>query len=354
MLSPVAGTDAVLCVSRDVTGERHALEALQASEERLAIALRVGGMGVWDYDIVEDRLTCDEQWYRIMGRDPRRPVRSMADFQPFVHPEDRQRTTEVEAVAAELVASDEDYAIEFRIVRPDGEVRWVRSAAHIEHVDGTPRRAVGFVVDITEARRRESELRDAHQALVEERTVLSRQSLEDPLTGVPNRRHLDGELHRVWERAQRSASPICVAMIDVDHFKEFNDRYGHAPGDDALRRVAGALRSTVRGGDLVARYGGEEFACLLVDSPDPAQVLDRLVRAVSDLAIAHEAAPAGCVTISCGAVVAHGSLDLTSVDLLRASDAALYEAKAAGRNRVALHRLGPADDETPPLSVPSP
>src|SRR5690606_8106393 len=140
---------------RDVTTERDALASLEESGERLQIAARLGGLGIWDYDIGRDELHCDAHWYRIMGRDPGRPIRSIADFRPMIHPEDRDRATEINQTARELISGHRDYAIEFRILRPDGEVRWVRSAAYLQHRDGAPTRATGFVVDITDARRGE-------------------------------------------------------------------------------------------------------------------------------------------------------------------------------------------------------
>lgn len=115
MLTPVKDADgkpkAILCVSREVTGERAALESLQQSQERQAIAARVGGLGIWDYDILHDDLKCDDAWYRIMGRSPEHPIRSIEEFRPFIHPEDVVRATEVQRTAAELVAEQRDYAI---------------------------------------------------------------------------------------------------------------------------------------------------------------------------------------------------------------------------------------------------
>lgn len=341
MLMPVAGPDgrpaAILCVSREVTAARQAEESLRTSQERLAIALQVGGMGVWDYDIVHDTLECDEQWYRIMGRDPADPVRSVGEFQPFIHPDDRGRATEVVQTAAQLIASDDDYAIVFRIVRPDGELRWVRSSAHVEHVGDVPIRAVGFVIDITDARRGELALRDANRALEQERTALARQSLEDPLTGIANRRGLDAELARVCAGMHNRDQSVCVVMIDVDYFKGYNDRYGHVAGDDALREIARVLRAVVRRADVVARYGGEEFVFVLTDTTDPTPVLERLRAAVHELGIVHDGSPVGRLTISCGGVTVAGGSRLDPAHLLGHSDRALYEAKAAGRDRYVVH-----------------
>ncbi|WP_081629301.1 PAS domain-containing protein [Methylopila sp. M107] len=156
MLSPVLGAKgaatAILCVSREVTAEKKALTSLQASRDRLAMAARVGRLGIWDYDIELDRLHCDENWYRIMGRDPATPITSIAEFRPLIHPDDVEKATEVSNTIADLASSERDYSVEFRIIRPDGEIRWLRSEAGLEKTDGRVSRAMGFVVDITEAR----------------------------------------------------------------------------------------------------------------------------------------------------------------------------------------------------------
>ena len=140
--------------------------SLRESRKRLAIAAEVGGLGVWDYDIRHDELRCDDAWYRIMGRDPAHPIQSIAEFRPFIHPEDVARATEVEQTGAELIANKRDYAITFRIIRPNGSIRRLRSAACLfQDGSGVPVRAVGFVVDITDADLAEQKLRESHEAL---------------------------------------------------------------------------------------------------------------------------------------------------------------------------------------------
>ncbi len=347
LLTPVLAADgsigSILCVSRDVSAEHAAVISLKESEERLAIAARVGGLGIWDYDIPGDRLSCDESWYRIMGRDKHTPIHTVAEFRPFVHPEDVERATEITAAAASLIAEGRDYGIVFRIIRPDGEVRWLRSIACLHHHDGIPIRAVGFVTDITDAWRGELALRDANHTLEEERTSLYRKILEDPLTGIANRRRLDEEAARMWSHAKDSGQPLCLGLIDVDHFKQFNDRYGHIDGDGALREVAQALHETVKPGDVVARYGGEEFAFALAGTDDPLTVLEGFMAAVRELAIPHQDSPTGYLSISCGAVVSRlASLSLDG--LFKISDAALYEAKQQGRNRHVLRTVNAEDD----------
>jgi diguanylate cyclase (GGDEF)-like protein/PAS domain S-box-containing protein len=313
------------------TGER---DVLRRSEQRLTLAARVGGLGIWDYDIARDALYCDDTWYRIVGRDPAEPVRSITDFRPFIHPEDVDQATEVVHTAAELLESGLDYSMEYRIIRPDGEIRWVRSTAClITDSREVATRAIGFIVDVTDSRRNEMALRHANEALREAQAGLARQILQDPLTGIANRRVLDQELERICLEANRTRHPVTVGMIDVDLFKEFNDRYGHLEGDAALCKIATLLRASVRRVDTVVRYGGEEFAFVLADGAEPGPMLDRLHAALLDLAIPHDLSPYGQVTVSCGCVTFYSCHDLTPTMLLRECDEALYEAKEKGRNR---------------------
>ena len=160
----------------------------------------------------------------------------------------------------------------------------------------------------------------------------------DPLTGLKNRRSFDEQLQRTWMQAQRDQRSVAVLMVDVDEFKPFNDLYGHQAGDEALRRVGNVLLDAGRRPlDVCARYGGEEFALVLHDvTVDHARHLAEHLRAqVEALGITHAAASAAStVTLSIGVAVTAPSIGRTASGLVQLADEALYEAKAAGRNRV--------------------
>ncbi|MTJ79640.1 MAG: GGDEF domain-containing protein, partial [Telmatospirillum sp.] len=174
-------------------------------------------------------------------------------------------------------------------------------------------------------------------ALTEAHRQLSILAETDGLTGLANRRCLDRFVAREWARAVRTRAALSVLMIDVDHFKAFNDRYGHPAGDDCLRRVAGVLRSGAqRATDLAARYGGEEFVIVLPDTGITAArtLATAILDGVAGLRLSNDAAPVGHVTVSVGvATMAPGAYPDAEA-LLRAADQALYRAKHAGRNRV--------------------
>jgi diguanylate cyclase (GGDEF)-like protein len=165
---------------------------------------------------------------------------------------------------------------------------------------------------------------------------LQQLSITDPLTGLANRRQLGDRLAAAWQRGLHTGDQVTVAMIDVDHFKLYNDRYGHPAGDACLRRVAAAAAAAVRGNDLVARYGGEEFAILLhCDDLEAARrTAERVRAAVETLEVPHEKSSTGRVTVSVGVAAMVPSPDTSPEHLIEAADAQLYRAKRGGRNRV--------------------
>lgn len=160
----------------------------------------------------------------------------------------------------------------------------------------------------------------------------------DGLTGIANRRHFDRALERELRRTRREQQPLSLIFLDLDEFKRFNDTYGHASGDDVLRRVATTLDETFRrGGDFVARYGGEEFAVVLpgVDGRRAALYAERLRRRIWRLNIPYGAAESGDrVTISAGVATVPASHVSSPDRVLLIADRALYRAKCLGRNRV--------------------
>jgi diguanylate cyclase (GGDEF)-like protein/PAS domain S-box-containing protein len=212
--------------------------------------------------------------------------------------------------------------------RENGEI-WIESTLHVTRkVDGSIDGAVAISRDVTEQKNLEERL----EAL----------AIEDGLTGLANRRRFDERLAEEWARAYRDRSSLGLLMIDVDHFKAYNDEYGHPAGDACLRTVAKIIAGQApRFGDLAARYGGEEFAVLLpnTDAAGCARIGERIRRAIREAGLVHASnKAAGCVTASVGGAVCRPALERTAgtASLVEAADRALYGAKQAGRDRLVM------------------
>ena len=169
-------------------------------------------------------------------------------------------------------------------------------------------------------------------------TVLQRAALADSLTGIANRRQFDACLDKEWQRAMRTARPLSLLVLDVDHFKLFNDLLGHTAGDQCLQAVANTVQAhSLRATDLAARYGGEEFVLLLPDTPHAgaATVAESIRAGIENLRVGHpRSTTSDYVTVSVGAATCVPTQFDDIRSLFMAADRAMYEAKAAGRNRV--------------------
>lgn len=186
--------------------------------------------------------------------------------------------------------------------------------------------------------RAQQKLLQSERALLQANNRLHELSFKDSLTGIANRRKLDQTLEVEWNRAQRTGQPLSLLMIDIDHFKNLNDRYGHAAGDECLIAVAETLNHMLRrAGDLLARFGGEEFVAILpnIDGEGARRIAEAMREAVAELKIANEGSPSGpFLTASVGVATHADYSQLNSDAFLQAGDKALYRAKCLGRNRV--------------------
>lgn len=172
--------------------------------------------------------------------------------------------------------------------------------------------------------------------------ILMQLANTDPLTGLNNRRTLEERLRLEWERSRRRSDFISALFIDIDHFKRFNDIYGHATGDEVLKKVASCIASLARrSDDIVARYGGEEFLVILPGAKSDVALnrAESIRRAVQELRIAHETGDTGVVTVSVGCATTHPVDGGTPDGLIEAVDGQLYKAKMSGRNQVQLTEM---------------
>ena len=169
-------------------------------------------------------------------------------------------------------------------------------------------------------------------------------TITDGLTGISNRRNFDQKLFDEWHRAIRMQQSLTVIMIDVDHFKKYNDCYGHQAGDVCLKHVAALLMDSCnRNNDFVARYGGEEFAMILPETTNPTVVIEKLFQMLKELAIPHEMSEFGQITLSAGISIRTPNHDENPSVLICEADKALYTAKNLGRNQAVLYEINPAN-----------
>ncbi|HEX5635791.1 MAG TPA: diguanylate cyclase, partial [Gammaproteobacteria bacterium] len=176
------------------------------------------------------------------------------------------------------------------------------------------------------------------EQLLDANEKLEHLTLEDSLTGIYNRRYFERELEKAWRIARRDQNKLALLMIDIDNFKNYNDTYGHAAGDECLRQVARLIQQVLhRPGDIVARIGGEEFVTLLpgIDEEGAMRVAQLIQAALQEKKLVHASSPVSqYVTVSIGIALTTPDEDVTSLGLFQAADKALYKAKAQGRNLI--------------------
>ena len=319
--------------------------ALKAELERnlrwLDNAQKAASVGYFVYEGQSEAFIMSRMASAIFGL-PSDGRMTLRQWVGMVHPDERAQTLEIHGRA---MSERIPLRTQYRIQRNgDGQVRWIEVWGEYGDSagDGEPLLMTGTVQDITDRKHTEDEL-------ARYRNALESQVRMDPLTQVANRLALDEAVARAWSQALREGSSLSLLMIDVDHFKAYNDYYGHVAGDLCLQRVASALASALgRPGDLLARYGGEEFAVLLpgADADAALAVAHRLQEVLRALSLEHRANPGGfTVTASMGLahlrpadVVSAGTETRAGVDaaqpLFQQADAALYRAKQLGRDRV--------------------
>lgn len=212
------------------------------------------------------------------------------------------------------------------------------------------RSALRLKTEMNRRKAREEDLLVLNERLAEMNRELERLTVTDSLTGLSNRRFFNEFLSREWLRGQRSQHPFSVIMIDIDHFKKYNDCYGHLEGDICLQKIAWALQDTLcRAGDVLARYGGEEFVAILphTDMHGAMELATAFHARIHELAIPHGESPvASIVTISVGIASVIPTQEISPSQVVAMADEALYLAKQAGRNQSMVAKPGPGDQQT--------
>jgi len=309
--------------------ERQLSEQLQAQAplvqsediERYKRSQYFARIGTWDWDIDTEQLFWSDAIYPMFGYQVAEIVPSYQRFCASVHPDDRAR---IRAGELRCIETGENHDEEYRVVWPDGSVRWLRETGNVVcNSQGVAVKMMGVVRDITEEKAWANQL----QSL----------ALNDALTGLPNRLVLEQRLARALEVARETNTRVVLAFIDLNDFKAINDRNGHSVGDQVLTITAKRLKQMLRTADTVARIGGDEFV-LLLEGFAPGVELEEEVRLICSNVVESLAFPmivsGELLQVGTSLGVAIYPDHATSMDtLIHLADLAMYEAKRSGENQ---------------------
>jgi len=301
---------------------RAEVERLGAREQLFSSLLGSVNAVLWAFDWNEQRMIYVSPAYeRIFGRSAALLLADYGEWRNSIYPDDIDYAAESLAKVLETGAVE---SREYRIIRADGQLRWLSDKCFVSPRMGTEQGSVivGIAEDITEKKRLEGELH--------------RLATTDVLTQSSNRRHFFECARREFEHARKFGSPLAFLLLDLDDFKKINDQYGHQVGDDVLRRLAHCGSNALRRGDLFGRIGGEEFAALFpgCEQDVAMQVAERLQREVQRLSFRHEGTSFG-ITVSQG-LTSLLATDVSLDALYARADAAMYVAKRQGKNQIVL------------------
>jgi diguanylate cyclase (GGDEF)-like protein len=296
-----------------------AAERMKKNEERIVVAERAASLGIWELDFTSETLTLSQESAAQIGLPDAAQQLTVSQLRAMIHADDWQTLC---TALVEASGESKLFHAEFRILQNNGLIRWLRTQARVEFMDNHEKRMIGVSVEIT----KEKEiLEDLHF-----------QAAHDGLTGVWNRRAIVDLMHREFEMAARIGTTTGIMMLDLDHFKNVNDTYGHLAGDAVLQESVRRLQQAVRSYDLVGRYGGEEFLVVLprCDQDQMRACAERVRIVIEEEPMIVDGVPIK-LTASVGSTVVDPS-QISEQEALAAADAALYLAKTTGRNRTVL------------------
>lgn len=321
MVGELNDVGGVYTVFEDITKHRLIEKSLKDSEEQLRFVLEGSQLGFWDWNIATGAVIRNERWATMLGYTRDEIEHTAQQWSDFVHPEDREKAWD--SIWAVVDGLSPKHKLEYRMLCKDGSVRWILDQANVmqRDLDGKPTRMCGTHTDITERKILEEEHR--------------RQAQFDFLTKVCSRGYFMQQAKLELTRAKRYESDLSLLMLDIDLFKDINDRYGHEIGDMMLQHFVNVCRQVSREVDVIGRFGGDEFVILMPETSkaEATKVAERLCATVAESQISVEHGLPIPFTISIG-VAEFDSKDDDIDKVLKTADKALYAAKHAGRNRV--------------------
>ena len=299
---------------------------LKIQERKLALVIESTGLGIWEWYIQTGETIFNQRWANIIGYtlEELSPV-SIDTWITHAHPDDLERSNHL--LAEHWAGKTAYYVFEARIKHKKGHWIWVCDVGQVIdwQSDGLPERMIGTHRDITEKKQ-------AQIALCAANKQLKKWSYLDSLTNIANRRAYDEKLASEISTAKRSKTSLSLLMIDIDHFKEYNDHYGHQKGDNVLCTVTALIKDTLpRRTDFIARYGGEEFVVILpfTNLEGAVSITEKILRSIVGANIEHKRSKFNNIlTISIGIATASSQFN----KLLPSADLALFQAKKNGRN----------------------
>lgn len=319
LMGTLAVLAAAICLATLFWQRRRAWIEQQTHNERLALALRGADLGWWDLDFHQKKLHFNTQWALTLGYQPSELPNTPDGYLEWLHPDDQH--TMRQAFVAHLRRQTPRFQAEYRVRHHHGHWIWVldRGQVLLRDSQGRAIRAAGTLLDISARKRAEA--------------TLTAEARTDPLTGLANRRALLDHLEQQAHCPRPSTQSDILMLIDIDHFKQVNDKLGHAAGDRALQHLAHLLRTNLRQPDFAARLGGEEFAVLApgIGSEAGLRLAERLRACVAASEVA--TVPGLRFTVSIGLALFN---PMAIEESMHQADQAMYSAKHAGRDRVRL------------------
>ncbi|MBF0264876.1 MAG: EAL domain-containing protein [Gammaproteobacteria bacterium] len=312
--APLIGHDEV---SHVASAFNTMIDSMVDANQRVEIAKDAAQLGIFEYDLIKQRLLWDDWMLKIYGFNEQTFSGKFEDWSKVVHPEDLER---VSLLIEEVVNGNKEFKCEFRIFKSKDQIRWIKAdAVVIYNEDGLSSHLIGVNQDITEKKEKEK--------------LIEQQANYDALTLLPNRKLFQELLELEIQQAIRNDVQLWVFFVDLDGFKEVNDSFGHHLGDELLIQVSSRLQKTLRTSDVVARLGGDEFVIILSCENNPISVDTIASKIIKNIAVPYKLNNQE-IFISASIGIANYPNDAkTTEDLLKFADQSMYEAKKDGKNR---------------------